>query len=275
MKEYYLKEEIYYRKNEFRENRLTLVFIHGLSGSSSAWLPYEKIFENKYNVITYDIRGHGKSKKFPNYSDYEIKNFAGDLYDLVSHLSISKFILISHSFASLPAAEYIKLHPENVLVVVFLSPIFDLEKSFLSKISRPILKLSKILGLFPFNSKPRGQIDYAKYRNTTDWSIRRNYADVKNTTLRVYLHSLKQSLKVNQEYLLEKIKVPTLIIHGARDTMAPVANSITLSKKIKNSQLMIIPDIDHIVVLNKVKEVSDAIESFIEKHKGSFPKTIN
>ena len=52
-----------------------MVFVHGVSGSSSAWWPYEKIFENKYNILTFDIRGHGKLKKFPNYSDYKIKNF--------------------------------------------------------------------------------------------------------------------------------------------------------------------------------------------------------
>jgi len=86
MQEYIWEDRIYYETNEFKPDRLTLVFVHGVSGSSSAWLPYEKIFENKYNILTYDIRGHGKSKKYPNYSDYEIKNFAEDLHDLISFL---------------------------------------------------------------------------------------------------------------------------------------------------------------------------------------------
>ena len=64
MKEYYFdNDKIYYRTNEFKADRLILVFIHGVSGSSSSWWTYEKIFENKYNILTYDIRGHGKSKK--------------------------------------------------------------------------------------------------------------------------------------------------------------------------------------------------------------------
>ena len=103
MKEHIFDDRIYYRTNEFKPDRLTLVFSHGVSGSSSAWIPYEKIFENKYNILFYDIRGHGKSKKYPNYSDYEIKNFAEDLHDLITHLKIKKFILISNSFAGLIA----------------------------------------------------------------------------------------------------------------------------------------------------------------------------
>ena len=268
MKEAYFEENgLYYKINTFEQNRPTLVFIHGLSGSSSAWLPYEKIFENKYNLLTFDIRGHGKSKKFPHYSDYEITYFAKDIDDLISYLNISKFILISHSFATLIAAEYIKLFRENVIANIFLSPTFNLEKGFMAKIMRPVLKLSKIFDLFPFNPKQGHHVDYTKFPNTTDWNIKRCYADVSNTTLRVYLYCLRQSLKLKQEYLLEKIKVPTLIIHGVKDTMAPVRNSIVLSKKINNSKLILLDNANHIIVLNNFQEVSQAIENFIEETK--------
>lgn len=268
MRELYLEEKgMYYKTNTFEQNRPTLVFVHGLSGSSSAWWPYEKIFENKYNVVTFDVRGHGKSKKFSDYSDYEIKNFAEDIRDLVSYLNISKFIIISHSFASLIVAEYIKLYRENILAAVFLSPIFYLEKNFLSKIFRSILKFSKIFTWFAFNPKPGHHVDYSKHPNSTDWDIKRCYADVSNTTLRAYSYCLRHALEPEQEYFLEKIKVPTLIVHGTKDTMSPVKNSITISKKIKNSELVLIAGTDHIVVLNNIKEVSQAIESFIEKNK--------
>ena len=267
MKELYFKNSLYYKVNDFEPNRPTLVFIHGLSGSSSAWIPYEKIFENKYNVLTFDIRGHGKSKKFPLYSNYEIKHFAEDINDLVTYLNISKFVLISHSFGTLIAAEYIKQCPKKVLANIFLSPIFGLEKGLMAKITRPLLKLSRVLDLFPGKLKPGHQVDYTKHPNSTDWNLKRCYADVSNTTLRVYLYCLSQSMLIEQEYFLEKIKIPTLIVHGAKDTMAPAKNSIALSKKMENVELVLMPNADHIVVLNNIKEVSEAIESFLEKNK--------
>lgn len=36
------KDKIYYRCNKFTKTRKTLVLVHGLTGSSSAWIPYEK-----------------------------------------------------------------------------------------------------------------------------------------------------------------------------------------------------------------------------------------
>lgn len=266
MKEYFLKNEIYYKTNEFIPNRLTLVFVHGISGSSSAWVPYEKIFEDKYNVVTYDIRGHGKSKKFPKYSDYEIKNFAYDLHELVSYLNISKFVLITNSLAALIALQYMKLYRETVIANVFTSPEIYLTDTALTKIGRPILKIiTGILNFLPFNPKPRGHVDYSKHIGSTDWDVKRNLADMKNTGLRAHFYTLRQSFTPGQEYDLEKINVPTLIIHGEKDSMVPMQNAILMSQKIKDSTFTSIKNIDHNTVHNATKEMSELIESFIEK----------
>ena len=266
MKEAYLKDAIYYRINEFNNDRPTLVFIHGVAGSSSAWLPYEKVFQNKYNVLMYDIRGHGKSKKFPNYSDYEIKNFVGDLHDLVSYLNIEKFILISNSFASLIALEYVKSYRETVIGNVFTSPEIYLPETHSAKIIMPILKIiTGIINFLPFNPKPRGHVDYSKHLGSTDWDFKRNLADMRNTGLRAHFFTLRQSFALGVEYDLEKINVPTLIIHGEKDTMVPIKNAILMSEKIKDSKFVSIKSIDHNTVHNASKEMSEAIESFIEK----------
>jgi pimeloyl-ACP methyl ester carboxylesterase len=267
MKEYYLGGgELYYRKNDFVNDRLTLVFAHGAGGSSSAWLPYEKKFENKYNVLVYDIRGHGKSKKYPRYEDYEIKNFAYDLHNLITHLNISKFVLISNSFAGLVALEYIKLWRDTVVANVFTSPEIYLNEGFMAKILRPILRIiTGILDFLPFNPKPRGQVDYKKHIGSTDWDIKRNYADIKNTGLHAHFYTLRQSFTLKQEYSLEKINVPTLIMHGENDSMVPLKNALRMSREIKNSEFKSIRDVDHNTAHNAVKEMSEAIEEFVKK----------
>jgi pimeloyl-ACP methyl ester carboxylesterase len=269
MQEYFLeKDRIYYRKNEWKPDRLTLVFAHGVSGSSSAWLPYEKIFTDKYNVLTYDIRGHGMSKKYSNYKDYEIKNFMEDLHDLITYLEVEKFILISNSFAGLVHLEYLKKYRENILANVFTSPGIYLDKEFSAKIFRPVSKIiTSILSFLPFNPKPRGHVDYSKHPNSTDWDIKRNLADMRNTGLRAHFYTLRRTFIPGQEYGLEKINVPTLIIHGEKDSMVPMKNVIRMNREIKNSEFISIPKVDHNTVHNGVKVMSQAIESFIEKNK--------
>jgi pimeloyl-ACP methyl ester carboxylesterase len=268
MQENYLENRIYYRKNEFKPERLTLVFVHGVSGSSSAWWPYEKILENKYNVLTYDLRGHGMSKKFPNYSDYAVKNFAEDLHELIAHLNISRFILITNSFGTLVGLEYIKRWRETVIANVFTSPEIYLHEGFKAKVMRGMFgTLSSLVSLLPFNPKPRGHVDYSKYPGATDWDTGRNLADMRNTGLLADFCTLRQSCDLDQGYSLEKINVPTLVIHGEKDSFVPIKNAIRMSEEIKNAEFVSIPNIDHNTAHNAVKEMSQAIESFVEKNK--------
>jgi len=262
MQEHIFEDRIYYRTNEFKPERLTLVFSHGVSGSSSAWIPYEKIFENKYNLVFYDIRGHGKSKKYSDYSDYEIKKFADDLHDLISSLKIKKFILISNSFAALIALEYIKLWRSTIIANIFTSPAVYMHEGPLAKVARSVLKLARI---FPFHSAPRGHVDYQNHQNTSDWDIKRNLADMRNTTLRVHFNVLRRSFNPI-EYDLEEINVPTLVIHGETDSMVPMKNSKRMCAKIKNCEFVSLPNVNHNSVHNAVEEMSEAIENFIEKN---------
>lgn len=266
MHEHLFENRIYYRTNEFKTGRPTLVFAHGAVGSSSAWIPYEKIFKDKYNILFYDIRGHGKSKKYPHYEDYEVKNFVKDLHDLISYLNIPKFVLISNSFAGLIHLEYLKLYRESVLANVFTSPEVYVNDGLLAKIAKPVLGLSQIL---PFDPRPRGHVDYTKHIGSTDWDIKRNLADMRNTTPRVHFFVLKQSFSHNGDYALEKINVPTLIIHGEKDSMIPIKNAIMMHNKIKNSEFITVHNVDHNTVHNGVKTMSEAIESFLEKNKAS------
>ena len=267
MKEAYFDNRIYYRTNEFKENRLTLVFVHGVSGSCSAFWPYEKIFENKYNILTYDIRGHGNSKKYPNYEDYAIKNFVNDFHDLLVYLNISKFVLISSSFGTLIAREYLKQYRENVIALVFTSVEDYQENAFILKIGRPILKtITGVISLFPFNPKFHGHVDYSKIKNS-DWSIERNFADSRNTGLRSQFYTIRQSFLPGQEYEMGKINVPTLIIHGEKDSIVPIKNAIAFSQKIKNSKFIKISKFDHDIHHNAVKEISEAIGNFVKNLK--------
>lgn len=267
MQEHIFDDKIYYRTNEFKPERLTLILIHGVSGSSSAWWPYEKIFENKYNILTYDIRGHGMSKKYSNYEDYEVKNFINDFEELLEYLKISKFILWSSSFGTLIARGYLKSHRDRVIALIFTSTEDYRDDDLMLKIIRPFLKvITGIIKFLPFNPKPRGHVDYSKTKNS-DWSIERNYADLRNTGLHAQFYTLKQSFLPNQNHELEKINVPTLIIHGEKDSLVPIKNALAFSKKIKNAEFINIPNFDHDIHHNAVKIMSETIETFIEKNK--------
>lgn len=264
MTEYiYSPKKIYYKKNEFKSDRPTLLFIHGISGSSSAWRLYEEKFGDQYNVLTFDLRGHGKSAKLPNLEDYAISKFAEDVFDLTAYLNIKSFILVSHSFGVLIALEFMANHMNMVEKVIFLSPNYAPNKITAAKIVRPLFKLVGLLKILPFSATGKGHIDYNRFQNTGDWNIPRMIADIGNTSLRVYLFGSRQSYEVDYETVISQINIPTLIIHGKKDSIFPVTGAIEMADKIKKSKLVLSDEADHILVLNKFPEVSQAIEVFV------------
>lgn len=250
--------------NEFQPERETVIFVHGLSGSSSAWLPYEKDLEASFNILSFDLRGHGKSDKPLMYEEYKIEDFAEDLNELIEHLNIKKFILISHSLGSFIALAYLRHHQERVSKVIFLAPNFSVGKMLSAKIIIPFLWFGiSLLKKLPFSGKAGGHIDYTRFPNTGDWNIPRMIADVGNTTLRVYLYATRQTYDFDGEDILGRISIPALIIHGEKDTIFPVKYGVLMAGKIPGAKLVLFEDSDHILVLNKVDRILTEVRKFV------------
>jgi len=266
MTESYLTERgLYYRTNQFSKERTTLVFVHGLSGSSSAWRRYEERFGDKYNILTFDLRGHGKSFRPKTYADYDIKLFADDLGALLRHLSIDTFVLIGHSFGAAVALEFILSNPGRAKSAVFLSPDLYTKKTWPVRLLFPLIGwTTSIAGLFPMRDRSGEHVDYSQYLNTGDWNLRRIKRDVLNTGLWPYLYSLKHLYRFDREKQLGDINIPVLLIHGTKDSMVPYENTARAATKINGSRLVTLPTARHITVLNNFLEISQALEEFLE-----------
>lgn len=269
MQEGFFKERgIYYRYSDFKPGRPTLFLVHGVSGSSSAWLPYEPEFESKYNVLSLDLRGHGKSVRLDSYKDYSIAGFSEDLYQLLLYCKVEKCILVSNSFGTIIALDFISKHQDMLNGLVFISPHFAIDKMRRARLIKPFLtSLVKLRPSFTPIKKTGIHIDYSKYVNTGDWNVRRTLADVGNTGPEAYLYAVTQTYDFNGEDILKEIRVPTLIIHGARDSIFPLKYAEMMAARIRNSEMVILEDADHIIVINWSRKVIEIMNAFLSKLK--------
>ncbi len=260
---YFEDRGLYYRTNNFVPGRPTLVFMHGLSGSSSAWLRHEKLFEHTHNILSFDLRGHGRSRKHPHYEDYTIPKFADDLFQLVLHLKIDQFALITHSFGCLIALEFLAKHQDRVTSALLLSPNFAVGKRVFEKIVRPFFAITKIFNIFPIPPKPGTHVDYTRHEEANDWNIPMTYDDVRNTSLRVYLYASRQAFAVDYHDLLPLIHIPVVLVHGKNDSIFPIAHSRIMNEKMKNSKFILLDGADHIIVVNHFDKISKILEDFV------------
>ncbi len=100
-----------------------LVILHGLLGASGNWHSLAgRVFSKRYRVITVDLRNHGRS---PHFEDFSYGAMAADLLELMDDLGLESAHLLGHSMGG-KTAMHLALHDrERVdgLVVADIAPV--------------------------------------------------------------------------------------------------------------------------------------------------------
>ena len=264
MEEGYLKSGVYYRHNDFLPDRTNLVFIHGISGCCAAWKPYEEHFGKDCNLLFFDLRGHGKSFKKKDASFYSLDCLVDDLFEMAISFGIKRMVPVGHSYGALLALVFANKYPEMVEGMVLLAPDYRINKTVRGKATRYLLAAMDACSPRPFGERYGIEVDYSKLVPAADWDLRRIFVDVKNTSIHVYHHCLSCSEVFDPESVLSRINIPSLIIHGKKDSIFPVAHSVEMAKKISGSRLKILNDANHILVLNNSAQIKQEIDDFLK-----------
>jgi len=94
-----------------------LVFVHGLFGSADNWGTIARHFSQYYQVISVDLRNHGRS---PHGDTQTYAEMANDLLETLDALHLDKVHLLGHSLGGKVAMQFATQTPERLqsLIVV-------------------------------------------------------------------------------------------------------------------------------------------------------------
>lgn len=251
---------IAYRVNTFSDTRKTLVFIHGLAASCSAWAHYETALENDFNLLAYDLRGHGWSHKFKNYDDYDVKHFADDLEALLAYLDIQACSLIAASFGTIIAVAHQHFYPGRTKEILFVSPLYKQHRPIENPARRVLNSLVRLVSLVPFSSRPRKRLDYSQFDYPVDFQPWRYLIEIRTLPLSVYLFCLSRSWEFSEDQWWSKIQVPATIVHGTNDTFAPYPRAVELSKANPAAKFVSLEGGNHYINMTHAEEIVSQIQ---------------
>jgi len=254
--EYLLDGSVFVRRTSPDPDRPTLVLVHGLSGSMSAWADLLPHLADACNLVLVDQRGHGLSPRRRSLDDYRIENFADDLAGVVEALGIGSPVFVAHSFGCIATALHLVRHRVRSGKVVFLSARLDPRSRALAVLSWLALRC-----LRPSGTEPR-QVDYRRHPRDSDWSPSRMLADIGNTGLFGYLGVLHHASGLELRPRLPDIAIPALFVHGSRDTIFRARRIRTVHRAIRGSRLEELPDANHVLVFTHPLQVAAKILAF-------------
>jgi pimeloyl-ACP methyl ester carboxylesterase len=239
------------------------VFVHGAAGSHDNWHPQVKHFSDRYRVITYDIRGHGKSSGSDR--KYSCALFADDLHTLLTALDIEQPILGGLSLGGMISQEYAVKYSENLSGLI----LADTAVATALTLKDKLQKWSFPVSLVKWYIRRKTPEEYAR------WSF--GYFDMKED-VREYL--IQEQLRMNQaEFLklmdavygfelldLASIKVPTLVVLGENERKAVFPHADKMIELIEKSKKVIISDAGHASNLENPEEFNRVLDEFFMEH---------
>lgn len=231
------------------ESRPALVFLHGVMGSSSNWRQIAKTFADRYHILLFDQRGHGRSFHPP--TGYAVTDYAEDLRLIIDELDWSEIFLVGHSLGGRGAMAFAHRHPRRVRALV----IEDIVPSQASHKPTRTEELIRAVPV-PFASRKLAR-EYFTTEFVDRFSDRRNiwavgqflYANIIEDEAgrgvwRVYLQGIYETLhdatSVDRWSELSNWSVPTLLVRGAESdeiTRADFARMVAASPFIEGAEV--------------------------------------
>ena len=247
------------------ERRRVIFFVHGAGGDVDAWdFVRSPFLEKGFASISMDLRGHGYSGHPRSAKSYEIKNLVSDIVAILDREKIDKIILIGHSYGAIVAAHFALEHPERLDKLIIISGAYGapnyLQSKLLKALANGIINTLAFISPKPFrpwhSPYPKGKF----HKDYEGFGLART---IFYNSWGSYLLTSKQSLNLDIQHKLSKIKAPTLLIVGTKDSIFPHSVSRQIQQEIPNSRLEVIEGANHVIILNHPEETVRLIYKFL------------
>ena len=220
-----------------------IILLHGWGQNIEMMKPLGDRLQKKFRITILDFPGFGDSPE-PNCA-LTINDYTEMLEEFLSKLKIKSPIVLGHSFGGRVGINYASRNKVEKLVL-FGSPCVRTKKEVTLKVRilKTLKKVPLLNKLEGFAKKHMGSRDY------------RNASDIMRKTL---VNVVNQDLSNEAK----KIKVPTLLIWGDKDTEAPLEYAKLLEGLIADCGLIVFPNCSHYAYLENLGQVINILNNFL------------
>ncbi len=256
--------EIYYEISGNTQSQKTIVFLNGLSQSTVAWFLMLPYFKQDFKIILLDFIFQGQSSKNAEWQTFD--RHAQDVKELLNELKVENATIAGLSYGSLVAQHFALLYPQKLNKLILMStfahktPYYNaIETAWWNALQiggyslMLDVMLPSVLGENYFKN-PIIPIDLMKQARTD--------ANSNSDALFKLMRATRE--RIDYRPMLQKIKTPTLIIHGEKDLLLSVHLAQEVQKAIPNSIIEIIPNVGHTLNLEAVEKTSQLILDFLK-----------
>jgi len=261
---------VHYR-DQGRPSGPPIVMVHGFAANLDAWEPWVARLGADYRIITLDLPAHGLTLVPPAYKVSQAQQV--EVVDQLTHaLGVDRFVLAGNSLGGGVAWSYDLAHPDRVSALVLVDSVGPRPKARQGG-GPPLVFV--LLG----NPVGRAMLRQINPRPLAERGLKQAYIDRQLVTPQLVDRYVDLALAPGHRSLLlagqegprtavtaqtfREIRTPTLVLHGAADTVIPLAAGQALAEAIPGARLIVYPGVGH-VPMEQIPDRSAAdVRSFL------------
>jgi pimeloyl-ACP methyl ester carboxylesterase len=265
-------QSVHLRDEGPRTDPSPIILIHGTSASLHTWEGWAKAIKPHRRVISFDLPGFGLTGPFAG--NYPVDNYRGDalagfVIDLMDQLKVKRAVLVGNSLGGELAWRVAGLAPQRVDKLVLI----DASGYRFTPLEMPLgfaLARMPVLGWFSEHLLPRSAVAstlrsvYADPRKISADLIDRYYdlalRDGNRHALRMRLAVLESDLAPER---IARLRLPTLVMWGAKDRLIPPDNAQHFLRDIPGSKLVLFDGLAHVAQEEDPEQSLNAARAFL------------
>lgn len=248
--------------NDYEGSGQPLIFVHAFPLTSEMWKPQVNYFCDKYRVITYDIRGLGKSIQKDN--QFTMESYVNDFFSVLDELEIGKVNACGLSMGGYIILRALTRNPERFLSVVPAdtraerdddngiisrsNTISDIKSGKREEFAAGFLQ--KLINKKSFETPEIKEFLTGIISGNTDDGI--------------CGAMLALATRTTTADNLKETEIPALVIVGEDDLLTPKNFAETMHKSLKNSILEVIPEAGHLSNIENPDYFNKTLLKFFE-----------
>lgn len=244
---------------------IPLIFIHGFPLTRRMWQPQVAGLKQAARILAPDLRGHGESQPAPG--PYSMELFADDLNALLDALHIQEPVaLCGLSMGGYIAFAFYRKYRHRLrgLILTATRAAADSPEASAARIQTAQMVQEK--GTAPlFQNMATRLLSPETYAQQTDLlaELGAIMAGVSIEAVLGDLEGLRQ--RPDSTPLLGGIHLPVLIIHGAQDSIVPLAEAKAMHAAIPRAQLVVLHHSGHLPNLEQPEDFNQAVRQFLNE----------
>jgi len=249
---------------EIAGNGPWLTLSHSLACDLHMWDEQMDALTQKYKVLRYDTRGHGKSEAPAG--AYTLEGLADDVHGLMQTLGIKRTHWAGLSMGGMIGQTFALKYP-GVFQSMVLADTTSRYPAEAAPIWEDRIKTAQTEGMDAIVDGTLARWFTEPYRKKNPPALARVGASIRATPVAGFVGCCHAIPTINVTQRLKEIACPTLVIVGEQDPGTPVAMAREIHEAKPGSKLVIIPSAAHLSNIEQPQAFTAAMLDFLASAK--------